>query len=168
MMGPIEFALLTLLVLWVCVAFRTRTIQMALHARERMSIVVRDIVNDDKLPTELKKCALNAYMASADTAFMPWLYRETFLNFKKDKAYKDIHLHDEHSKVLENLMREHFYSVNMLVSPHWYILFSVSMFVLILFTSLAKGRGGYSLLRKVEKTIIHPRFPNRNSVIEAH
>ena len=162
-MGPIEFSILLLAIFTVYTSFCKRTTQMALHARERMAFAVRDILNDDNASKELKRTAVCAFAASANSSFIPFILRRVLFSRKKSKT-KKIKLKEEHEKVLNNLMREHFFRVNVLASPHWYALFASIFFLLVLVISVIRtGQGGYKLLSSLEKSIIYPAF-NDNSV----
>ena len=158
-MGPIEFGMLMVLLLAAMLVYKAKTITMALQLREKMVPVVRDIMNDDKLPPSIKMCAIQAFYGSTSTEFPRFLMRNLFSK-PEESDFKELSV--EHQKVVSDLIREHFFKVNLVAAAHWYALLAILTFTLyllsILWAFVRRNGNGLGVATKLERAIMHPNY----------
>ncbi|MBD3609086.1 MAG: hypothetical protein HUJ30_00895 [Gammaproteobacteria bacterium] len=128
-MGPIELALLFSFIFFVLWRYRIQTDKLAIARRADMVPVVKAIMGDDNSSELLKTLSGILFVHSMD----PWVLVKAFASWpfivllrKKDPAQG---LSEEESKKYREVLK-HFFKVNSVAAPHWYIVFVMIMFTL--------------------------------------
>jgi hypothetical protein len=160
-MNPLDFALYSFLVLAALVFYKIITMRMALAARGRMVQTVREILANPDVPHELKHFALGAFHLSANSWFLPGLLWFSFTklpNKSKDEIARAKKFTSDNAKVLDAIIRQHLFRINVLAAPHWYVvsllLFTVSLIAIGLLT--LGLRSGEKIYAGVERLILTP------------
>lgn len=134
--------------------YKAKTAHMALYAREKMAQMVQDILQDEDLPHELKEMAVTAFHLSAKSTFLPGAVIDSF----KNRPENALHLSNDHQRLLDSLIRDHLFKVNMLAAPHWYALFGVLFFLIAVISIIFSlgWKSGYSFLSRIERAVERP------------
>ncbi len=156
-MNALEFALWSCLILAAWVFYKIVTMRLALNARNAMVPIVHDILEDEKLPHQIKLFALGAFHLSVAPWLLPTLFACNFL-YKKEIDAMDTKAFSDHAQLTDKLIREHLLKINVLVAPHWYaLLFLCVMLAVIgvgLFTLGLKS--GTRVFTAIEKALSSP------------
>lgn len=152
------YALGAIFSVFLVTVYKAKTTQMALYARNAMSILVRDILEDRTVPQELKDVAANMFHWSVRPSF---LLRILWVSFRyPQKGRGEPTLQTEHQRYLDTLVRDHLFRVNILAAPHWYAIAAALFFVIAVGTIvLSLGfKSGYSILSRIESILFNPRL----------
>jgi hypothetical protein len=130
-MGPIEISLLALFLFGSYTTYRIKTMQMAIEKREAMIGIVKDIVSDPTASIEFKKVAIGLFHLSIIPSSLPSLIYYV-VKHRKDPKKISLSLNSDHQQKFEKLLNEHFFKINVLCAPHYYVLLFISFFLLVL------------------------------------
>ncbi len=139
-MNSIELAIWASLALGAFAFYMARTYELALLKREKLAELVESIRQDETLPIELKRAGMAIFTLSLDqNAILKIVWR---LIKNRSKKYETT-LSNEHQKLLQKMVNEHFFIINFLRAPHWYVLLFIVLLAilmgLLLFFFATKG-----------------------------
>jgi len=144
--------------------YRIATRRIALLARGKLVIVVNKIINDDNASDLLKCRAVATLVLSMRTRFVPAAICNNLFSAKKKELKEE---ESEHELALKSVLLEHFFRVNLLAAPHWYLFFGFIFLLAVIVISMGSvfrknEKIGYPTLSGLENAIIQPSFSMSN------
>ena len=173
-MGPIELALLLLIVSFVYLRYKDSTLEYSLKRRDKMILKVGEIIENPDYSNELKAISLGVFHVSVYRNFLPAIvwhlivvtikYKTLGFIFNDDKR-EDIavisKLSKTERKIYVELIGKHLIPINVINAPHWYILFGfIFLLYLLLFSFYKLGSSGKAHIRTIIETAIISKICN--------
>ena len=137
-MGPVEFALISVLIMGIYTRYRALTLELGLRRREKMIPSIKKILNNPKSSPELKALAINVFHISTCSNVLP-IGMIAAIFYKGPSRFLNCLTKTERKQYFE-LIRKYFLPTNFLTAPHWYaLLLLVYLVFVILPLSVTSG-----------------------------